>query len=90
MNGYYFEIYGVDVIWHNVYAGDDSDWSTMRKAYESEIDQMIQMVGKHVAQGLYSIISLNATKHSLTVNCACEKMKSEVLDAMFSEPNEQE
>lgn len=86
MNRYYFDIYGVDVIWHNVYAGDDTDWSTLRKQYDSDIDLLIQMVGQHLAQGLYTIVSLNATKHSLTVNCICEKMTSEVLKSLFSEP----
>lgn len=89
MNRYYFDIYGVDVIWHNIYAGPNSDWSTFRKQYESDIDQMVQLVGQHLAKGLYSLISMTATKHSLTVICACEKMKDEVLDELFSEPCEE-
>lgn len=76
------------MIWHNIYLGDASDWTTFRKQYDSDINQLIQMVGQHLAQGLYSIVSLNATKHSLTVVCACEKMKDEVLSSLFSEPKD--
>lgn len=89
MNRYYFDIYGVDVIWNNVYAGPKSDWSTIRKQYESNIDQMVQLVGQHLAKGLYSLISMNATKHSLTVLCTCEKMNDEVLGELFREPCEE-
>ncbi|KAK5991542.1 hypothetical protein PT974_09826 [Cladobotryum mycophilum] len=66
------DIRGVDCIWHNMYA--DSTFKTFRWTPGSvDIDTMIIKVARHVEQGLYSIISLNASKHSLTVFCVCEK-----------------
>ena len=79
MNRYYFEIHGVDVIWHNVYAGEKSDFSTFRQQRDEDINSLLQMVGRHLVRGLYSIVSLNASKHSLTITCICERMLDEVL-----------
>ena len=63
---------GVDCIWHNMYA--DSTFTTFRWIPgDVDIDTMIVRVARHVKQGIYSIISLNASKHSLTVVCVCEK-----------------
>lgn len=70
MNQYHFDIYGVDAIWHNVYAGDEKVWGGFRKSYDASIDQLLQMVARHVAKGYYSIVSLNASRHNLTVVCA--------------------
>ncbi|RFU80035.1 hypothetical protein TARUN_2153 [Trichoderma arundinaceum] len=66
------KIRGVDCIWHNMYA--ESTFTTFRwiPAHE-DVDSMLIKVARNVEQGLYSIISLSASKHSLTVVCACEK-----------------
>ncbi|KAK4071444.1 uncharacterized protein Triagg1_6105 [Trichoderma aggressivum f. europaeum] len=65
-------IHGVDCIWHNMYS--ESTFTSFRwiPAHEN-IDSMLLKVARNVEQGLYSIISLSASKHSLTVVCACEK-----------------
>ncbi|KAJ4856069.1 hypothetical protein T069G_09437 [Trichoderma breve] len=65
-------IHGVDCIWHNMYA--ESTFTTFRwiSPYDG-IDAMLIKVARNVEQGLYSIISMSASKHSLTVVCACEK-----------------
>lgn len=65
-------IHGVDCIWHNMYA--ESTFTTFRwiSPYD-DIDAMLIKVARNVEQGLYSIISMSASKHSLTVVCACEK-----------------
>lgn len=73
-----YEIYGVDAIWHNMYVGPETDFITFRMQYESNIDAMILMVARHVAQGLYSVISMNATPHMLTVICGCERMQADL------------
>lgn len=65
-------IRGVDCIWHNMYA--ESTFTTFRWIpTDEDIDSMLIKVARNVEQGLYSIISLSASKHSLTVVCACEK-----------------
>lgn len=86
MNGYHFDIYGVDMIWHNMYRGPDSDFDGFRVQYDCTIEQAVQMVAQHVAQGLYGIISMTATKHALTVICACEKNMKDMPKDMFKDP----
>ena len=58
----------------------------MRKQYDASIDQWVVMVGELVKQGLYSIVSLNASKHNLTVVCACEKTVEETGGRLFDDP----
>lgn len=75
-------IRGVDCIWHNMYA--ESTFTTFRwiPAHE-DIDSMLIKVARNVEQGLYSIISLSASKHSLTVVCACEKNWEDLPEGWF-------
>lgn len=69
-----------------MYLGPRSDFETFRIRYDASIEQLLQMVAKHVADGLYGITSLTATKHSLTVVCECEKKRAEMPDDMFNDP----
>lgn len=80
-----YEIYGVDAIWHNQYLGSQSDFLGLRRCFYCDIDALLLKVAGHVQQGLYSIISLNATKHSLVVVCGCTKMREDMPDDMFHE-----
>jgi hypothetical protein len=80
-----YEIRGVDAIWHNQYRGPDSDFGGIRGNYDRDIDFMLQLVATHVAQGLYTIVSVNATKHSLVVICNCLKMRKNMPSDMFDE-----
>jgi hypothetical protein len=82
-----YEIFGVDAIWCNQYAGPQSDFIGMRKQYDCDINAMILLVAKHVSQGVYYVISMNATPHSLTVVCACEKMRSDMPPDTFDDPS---
>ncbi|PVH79278.1 hypothetical protein DL98DRAFT_655527 [Cadophora sp. DSE1049] len=68
-----YEVYGVDAIWHNQYVGPETDFIGMRKQFECDINAMILRVAKHVSDGLYEVISMNASAHSLTVVCGCTK-----------------
>lgn len=86
MNAYHFDIYGVDAIWHNMYRGPKSDFETFRVQYDCTIEQAVQMVARHVAQGHYGIISMTATKHALTVICGCEKNMDEMPSDMWHDP----
>lgn len=76
----------MDAIWHNQYAGPETDFVAFRKQYHCDINAMTLLVAKHVAQGLYSIISMNATPHLLTVICGCEKMRAELPSDMWDDP----
>jgi len=48
---------------------------------------MILKVARHVAQGVYTVISMNATPHMLTVICACESMQADFPEDMWDEPS---
>jgi hypothetical protein len=84
-----YSIYGVDAIWHNQYKGPKSDFSIMRTTYECDINALILMVSKHVEQGHYSIISLNATPHMLVVVCGMEKKWADLPKDMFHRPSDE-
>ncbi|KAK0099262.1 hypothetical protein ONS95_006368 [Cadophora gregata] len=81
------EVYGVDAIWHNQYVGPETDFIGIRKQFECDINDMILLVAKHVADGLYEVISMNASAHSLTVVCGCTKMRRDLPPDMFAEPS---
>ena len=82
-----YSVYGVDAIWHNQYKGPNSDFGIMRTSYECDINALILMVARHVEQGHYSIISMNATPHMLVVVCGMEKKWAELPDDMFADPS---
>lgn len=69
-----------------MYRGPKSDFETFRIQYDCTIEQAVQMVAQHVAQGLYGIISMTATKHALTVICGCEKKMEEFPEGMWHDP----
>lgn len=81
-----YEVYGVDAIWHNQYLGPKSDFIGFRKQYHCDINIMSLVVARHVEQGLYAIISMNATPHMLTVICACERMQADFPEDMWDDP----
>lgn len=72
------EVKGIDTIWHNMDAR--SDFSTIRKWFRLDINQLYLKVGDHVRQGLYEIIAINASKHSFVVICATSKKRDEFPD----------
>jgi hypothetical protein len=81
-----YEVVGVDAIWHNQYAGPDSDFVAFRKQYHCDINAMIMMVSEHVRKGVYTVISLTATPHMLSVVCACEKFQADFPEDVWDEP----
>lgn len=81
-----YEVFGVDAIWHNQYAGPESDFLGFRKQYDCDINLMIQKIAKHVAQGIYTIVSMNATPHMLTIICICQKLQVDFPADMWDEP----
>ena len=76
----------MDAIWHNQYRGTDSDFKVLRSQYDYDINAVILMVARHVEQGLYDIISMNATPHMLVVVCGCQKTRNQMPADMFGEP----
>ena len=81
-----YQIYGVDAIWHNQYRRPDSDFIGMRKQFDSDINQLLLRVAKHIEMGLYSVITMRVSPHSLTVVCGCERMQKDMPGDMWDDP----
>lgn len=66
---------GMDGIWHNIYEDPEKGfaWTMFRKWFEDEPDDMLARINRHVDQGLYSVVSLSISKHSVAV--VCKSMK---------------
>lgn len=62
---------GIDFIIHNMDCG--SSLTTFRKWFSCDVNELYLKVGDHVRQGLYTIISINASKHSFMIICATSK-----------------
>jgi hypothetical protein len=82
-----YSIYGVDAIWHNQYRGPNSDFVGMRKQFDCDINQLLLQVSKHIESGLYTVITMSASPHSLTVVCGCERMEKDMPDDMWDDPS---
>ena len=67
----------VDVIYININA--DSDFGTMRTGTDDSVHAALQQCAKHVQQGLYRIISVNASEHSFVVVMSTELSQKDLL-----------
>ena len=65
-----YEVTGMDFIIHNMRAG--GKFRTMRKWFSDDADAMLGRVAKHVEQKLYSVISLQLSKHACVITCTTE------------------
>lgn len=59
----------------------------MRKQFGYDINAMILLVAKHLSDGLYEVISMNASPRSLTVVCGSTKMRRDLPPDMFADPS---
>ena len=79
------EVIGMDFIIHNMYADpNDKAFVTFRKWFGDDADAMLKRVASHVEQNLYSIISLQLSKHSCVVVCSSEKALEDFPDGALS------
>ena len=81
-----YSVYGVDAIWHNQYIGPDSDFKGMRKQFQCDVNQLLLQVAKHVELGLYFIITMSASPHSMTVVCGCQRKMEDMPNDMWDDP----
>ena len=51
--------------------------------YDFPIEDLIQLVGRHMKQQLYTVVSMTATEHTLVVVCRCKKMMADMPKNMF-------
>lgn len=67
----------VDVIFININAA--SDFRILRTGTNEDNHHALAQVAKHVAHGLYRLVSLNITEYSCVVVFSTEKMRSELM-----------
>lgn len=67
----------LDLIFININA--NSDVGVIRMSADKSVGDAVMQVADHVAKGLYTIVSLNASKHSCVVVISTEKQEDELL-----------
>ncbi|KAI1846008.1 hypothetical protein JX265_000933 [Neoarthrinium moseri] len=67
------DISKVDVIFININGA--SDFNILRTGTNKDIHHAVLQVAKHVARGLYRLVSLNASEYSCVVVMATEKQR---------------
>jgi hypothetical protein len=77
------DVVGVDCIWHNMDVTNPNAFVTFRKWITEDVDALVQRVAGHVQQGLYSLISMQVSKHSLVVICVCSKAIEDFPEGAF-------
>ncbi|RBR22731.1 hypothetical protein FVER53590_03282 [Fusarium verticillioides] len=73
----FIDVSKVDVIFINLNAA--SDFHLLRTGTNESIDYAITQVTKHVARGLYRIVSMNASEYSCVVVFSTEKSRDELM-----------
>lgn len=75
--GSHTAIFKVDVMFININAA--SDFTMIRTGTDEPIEQALFQVTKHVARGLYRIISLQISQHSCVVVMSALKQRDELV-----------
>lgn len=75
-------IIGIDCIWQNMYC--DSNFRVFRKWQYCDLDTLLSFIMSHVQREFYSILALNATKHTVVVTVACLKDLEELPEGWFN------
>ncbi|KAL2204729.1 hypothetical protein CC79DRAFT_919160 [Sarocladium strictum] len=72
------DIVGFDCLWHNMDCR--SDFTVFRTWYYCEMDKFFSLVADRVRRGVFSVISLNATKHAVHIVFATQKNTDELIE----------
>lgn len=78
-----FDIIGLDCIWHNM--DSSSDFRTFRRWYGCEMGDLLVLIGDRVRRKIFTVISLNATKHMIVITIGTQKSKKEMLQKWVDE-----
>ncbi|KAJ6439030.1 2-oxoisovalerate dehydrogenase alpha subunit, mitochondrial precursor [Purpureocillium lavendulum] len=73
----YIAVYKVDVIFINI--DFTSDFRIMRTGTNDTVHEAVAQVSRHIAQGLYRIVSLNASNHSCVVVMSTDKSREDLV-----------
>jgi hypothetical protein len=73
------EDFDVDIIWQNLYA--ESDFSVYRKQSTGPVERILVDLAKVIEAGVMEqVISVCATKHTVSITVACTKQWEDVKD----------
>jgi hypothetical protein len=76
--------FDITIIWHNLYAGPDSDFFAFRRESRGPIERILVGFAKALETGLFEVVSASASKNLFCVTVICEKNKDDgVMDAIF-------
>ena len=70
-------VHKVDVIFLNV--NTNSNFNMLRTGTNEPVAYVVTQVAKHIARGLYRIISFNATEHSCVIVISTEKPREDLM-----------
>jgi hypothetical protein len=77
------QVIGMDCIWHNMDTTNADAFVTTRKWINDDVDAIVLRVARHLQMGLYTLVSLQVSKHSLVVMCNSRKALEELPDDAF-------
>lgn len=77
------QVTGMDCIWHNMDTANANAFLTIRKWINDDVDTIVLRVTRHVQMGLYTLVSLHVSRHSLVVMCNSSKALEEFPDDAF-------
>ena len=72
----------IDAIWVNIYSPEPPVWTIVRTSLNTSIDKALGQVALHIEQGIYSIVSLDASVYSLKIMCYSSKPWAEMRQAL--------
>jgi len=70
----------IEAIWVNLSASPR--WQTIVTSLNCPIDDALCQIASHIQQGIYSIVSLNASAYSLKIMCKSEQSLEEMLQSI--------
>jgi hypothetical protein len=75
----------LDVIWHNIYRGEESDFVTFRRRTHGPIERLLVRFARVVESGiLEQVVSVNASKYMFCITVVCRRSRQEVMELLMS------
>jgi hypothetical protein len=75
----------LDVIWHNIYRGEDSDFITFRRRTHGPIERLLVRFAQVVDSGiLEQVLSVNASKYMFCITVVCRRTQEEIMELLMS------
>ncbi|KAM0552660.1 hypothetical protein ACHAPJ_007757 [Fusarium lateritium] len=70
-------VWKVDIVYINI--NDNSNFRILRTGTNEHVHQAVIQVTKHIARGLYTIVSMNVSDYSCVVVMSTEKSRDELM-----------